>query len=208
MAVVGFLHTAAVHEPTFDALVAELAPELDVRTIVDEALLAAARARGPVAVRDQVAARLGELAGADMVVCTCSTIGGIAEDVGAELGLQVVRVDRPMAERAVEIGGRVVVVAALESTLGPTRRLIESVAAARSAEITIEVALVDGAWERFEAGDHDGFLDAIAGRLPALARRADVVVLAQASMAAAAERADRVEVPVLSSPRLAVAALA
>jgi hypothetical protein len=112
-----------------------------------------------------------------------------------------------MAERAVEIGGRIVVVAAVESTLGPTRDLLESVAAARGSDVPIEVRLIDGAWERFEAGDREGYVAAIAGALPGLAADAGVIVLAQASMAPAAEMVD-VGVPVLSSPRLAVEALA
>ena len=210
MAVVGFLHTSAVHIATFDRLVAEMAPGTTSHATVDEALLTLAREIGPrsTEVRERVTARIEQLAaaGADTIVCTCSTIGGVAETVGAERGRRVVRVDRAMAERAVATGGRVLVVAALASTLGPTRDLLESVAAAQEREVAIEVRLIEGAWARFEAGDDEGYLAAIAAALPTIAATCDVVVLAQASMAAAADRVD-LGVPVLSSPRLAVAAL-
>ncbi len=98
------------------------------------------------------------------------------------------------------------VAAALESTLSPTLELLEAVAADRQADIVIEVTVIDGAWERFEADDREGYVAAIAEALPAIADRCDAIVLAQASMSGAADRIT-VGVPVLSSPRLAVAAL-
>ena len=211
MPTVGFLHTSPVHVPTFRRLVAELIPGAPIVSVENEAVLDLARERGPGNddVRREVADLVGHLvdAGATTIVCTCSTIGDVAEDVGAELGLDVVRVDRPMAERAMQVGGRVVVVAAVESTLGPTRELLESVADAHGSDVVIDVRLVDGAWERFEAGDDEGYVAAIADALPELATEADVIVLAQASMAPAAALVE-VGVPVLSSPRLAVEALA
>ena len=43
---IGFLHTAAVHEATFDALVAEAAPAATTVVVIDDSLLADARERG------------------------------------------------------------------------------------------------------------------------------------------------------------------
>ena len=214
MSTLGFLHTSPAHVTTFDRLVAEEAVGTAVITVVDESLLARAQALGPdhPTVVGGVRAAIHALAGggADVIVCTCSTIGAVAETVGDELDRRVVRVDRPMAERAVELAGdgarRVLVVAALASTVGPTRDLIESVAAERGESIDVEIRVVARAWDRFEADDHDGYLAAIADALDAGADDCDVVVLAQASMAEAADRVD-IGVPVLSSPRLAVRSL-
>jgi len=178
--------------------------------VVDERLLERARRVGAAdpEVAEGIERALAELdrQGADVIVCTCSTIGGAAEIVGRRVGVAVVRVDRAMAERAVAIGGRVRVVAALESTLAPTRELLESVAADQGVELDVDVELIVGAWERFEAGDGDGYLALIADALAVHGLDCDVIVLAQASMAEAADRV-AVGVPVLSSPRLAVAAL-
>lgn len=217
MPTIGFLHTSDVHTAVFEALVAEVAATtaapLAVVSAVDTELLAVARRLGPEHpdVVAGLAARLAALgdAGADVVVCTCSTIGGSAESVGAALGTRTVRVDRPMAELAVATGGRIVVLAALESTLAPTRALLASVAADRGADVEIDLRLVEGAWERFEAGDSDGYLDAVAGEIATAADQADVVVLAQASMADATGRVESgtTDVPVLSSPRPAVEAV-
>lgn len=210
MATIGFLHTSLVHVATFEALVAELAPDRATVAFVDEALLDRARSSGvdDPGVTDGVQRALVELErqGAGMIVCTCSTIGGIAEMIGSSNGHRVVRVDRPMAERAVELGGRIVVVAAVESTLEPTRALLESVAAEFGVELELELQIVVGAWDRFEAGDREGYLAAIAEALVSIAERCGVIVLAQASMADAADRLD-LGVQVLSSPRLAVSSL-
>lgn len=212
MTTVGFLHTAPQHTATFRALVGELLPDADVVEVVDEILLDQARRHGErdVRVLGAVADRLAELVDADVVVCTCSTIGGVAERVGRAAGAVVVRVDRAMVDRAVEIaaagGGRIAVVAAIESTIGPTRQLFDEVMLATGAVLQIDLHVVDGAWERFEAGDLEGYLDVIASRLPSISADVDVVVLAQASMAPAVGRIDT-QVPILSSPRLAIEAV-
>ncbi len=57
-----------------------------------------------------------------------------------------------------------------------------------------------GAWEAFEAGDTDGYERLVEAAARALAPTVDVVVLAQASMAGAADRLRDLGVPVLTSP--------
>lgn len=212
MTTIGFLHTSPLHAATFRDLVAELLPDAQVIEVVDEIVLDQARRLGlrDVRVIGAVADRLAELIDADVVVCTCSTIGGIAEQVGRAAGTDVVRVDRSMVERAIELVGtghrRIAVVAALESTIEPTRALFDEVMLATGADIDVEVHVVPRAWEWFEAGDVERYLDTIAASLPTIASHVDVVVLAQASMAPAVARID-VTVPILSSPRLAIEAL-
>lgn len=206
---IGFLHTSPVHVPTFDQLVADQLPGVRAVHVVDEQLLSHARENGPDAVVDEVRRRLADLAdkGADVICCTCSTIGGVAEDVAgrAKLAASVFRVDRPMATRAVASGTRIAVIAALESTLAPTEALLREEATRNGATVTIELVTATGAWERFEAGDQRGYLDAITAAARCAASRADVIVLAQASMAAAEADLTDLGIPVLSSPSLAVA---
>ena len=206
----GFLHTADVHVAPFTDILRALSPDDRAVHVVDAALLTDARRRGGVdaELRTRIGAALGSLAarGAEAVVCTCSTIGGPAEEVGRGLGLEVLRVDRPMAERAVAGGDRIVVVAALESTLGPTRDLLLQAAAAAGRRVTIVDAPCLGAWRHFESGDEGRYFATLAAHLETLDRPGDVIVLAQASMAPV-ERLVHLTSPVLSSPRTAVAAL-
>lgn len=200
------LHTSPVHVPVFDALRDEAHPGLELRHHVDAGLLDRARREGPQAVTDAVRAVLRRAAaeGARAVLCTCSTIGAVAESAAGDAGVPVLRVDRPMAAAAVAAGSRVVVLGALRSTLEPTVALVEEEARRAGRPVEVRALLVDGAWSRFEAGDTEGFARVVAEAADAVTD-ADVIVLAQASMAPARERAGTA-VPVLASPAPGLAA--
>ncbi|MEU3275873.1 aspartate/glutamate racemase family protein [Streptomyces antibioticus] len=203
------LHTSAVHIPVFDALRDDTHPGLELRHHVDEGLLSRAREHGPDTVADEVRGVLARVAagGARAVLCTCSTIGAAAEAAGAVVGVPVVRVDRPMAAAAVAAGSRIVVLATVESTVAPTTELIEEEAGrAGRCPATVRTVLVPGAFERFAAGDGEGYVRLVAAAADAVTSAdADVIVLAQASMAPARELTTT-SVPVLSSPVLGLAA--
>ena len=120
---IAFLHTAATHPVLFDGLVQSIAPGTATRHVVREDLLE--QARNQDAASPAVAARVAEAAraaarGATLLVCTCSTIGALVEDAfrgDASGGCRALRIDRPMAERAVALAEKVAVVAALASTV-------------------------------------------------------------------------------------------
>ncbi|MFJ8660384.1 arylsulfatase [Streptomyces sp. NPDC093795] len=203
------LHTSPVHVPVFDGLRDLHHPGLALRHLVDEELLVRAREAGPEAVAGSVAAVLAAAVedGADAVLCTCSTIGAVAERQAGRLGVPVLRVDRPMAAEAARFP-RIIVVAALRSTVEPTVALIAEESGPKAS--LIATAVVDEAWELFEAGDRDGYLDAVAAavdRAPWTGTDDSVVVLAQASMADAVDRMTTRR-PVLASPRPGLAAAA
>jgi len=207
---VGFLHTAEVHVATFEGLARELMPAAATVHRVDPEALEVARQDGTAeGVRAVVAAHLAALRGdgCGIVLCTCSTLGRIAEELAGD-GLKVIRIDRPMLRRAVTRGPRIGVLVALTSTVEPTTRLLAEEAAEAGANITVEVSVVEGAWESFLAGDAEAYHASIAKAARALAGRCDVVVLAQASMEPAAALLAGLETPVLTSPRSAVEAVA
>ncbi|SDM34730.1 hypothetical protein SAMN04487981_101219 [Streptomyces sp. cf386] len=200
------LHTSPLHIPVFEALRQEHHPDLELRHFVDEELLARARREGPEAVADDVREELHRAVaeGARAVLCTCSTIGGVAEAAAAEAGVPVLRVDRPMAAAAVAEGERVVVLTTVESTLVPTASLIEDEAQRTGRPVEVRARLVEGAWERFDAGDVDGCARLVAAAADEVTD-ADAIVLAQVSIAPA-QQLVTTRVPVLSSPRPGLAA--
>jgi hypothetical protein len=204
------LHTSPVHIATFDHLLAELAPNIPATHLVDESLLQEARTAGQIT--PQLAQRIMTTLQAafdqeqTVVLCTCSTIGGCAEAVGAQIGRPVLRVDRAMADQAVALGQHIVVIAALASTLTPTRQLLEAAGQQANKPITLVEVLCEGAWARFEQGDQAGYWQMIAAELRRSARLGDVIVLAQASMAGAVPLCHELTIPILSSPRLGLAA--
>lgn len=201
-----FLHTSPVHIPTFEGLLAEIAPDIPVRHIVDESLLQEAREAGAILpqlkqkVTDTIFGAIAQ--NAQVLLCTCSTIGGCAEEIGRRMTAPVLRVDRPMVERAVRLGSRILLAATTASTLAPTRALIFD--AAQHVDKTVQVidVLCESAWTKFEQGDQEGYLQEIANQLRHVAPSGDVIVLAQASMAQAAMLCLDLSIPILSSPRL------
>ncbi|MFF3014522.1 arylsulfatase [Streptomyces sp. NPDC057939] len=194
------LHTSPVHVPVFEALRDRHHPDAALRHLVAPELLDRARVHGPGAVVGDIRARLDGVDGP--VLVTCSTIGAVAESLAPALGVPVSRVDRPMAVEAVRRGPRIAVLAAVGSTLAPTAELLAEVADGRP--VSVRTHLVDAAWPLFEAGDDAGFHAAVAAAADSVTD-ADVIVLAQVSMAGAAALA-RTRLPVLTSPRSGLAA--
>jgi Asp/Glu/hydantoin racemase len=205
---IGFLHTGAVHVPTFRRLREELAPGWQDLHIVDEELLADARRSGITpALAARVDARLHELAdgGADIIVCTCSSLGGHAEGRTPDVGVPVLRADRPMAEEAVAVGRRIAVVVTVPSTLEPTRALLRDAARRGDRDVELVDVRCESAWTHFEAGDLAAYASVIAANARNAAPGVDVILLAQASAAPAAALLADLPIPVLTSPRTAVA---
>lgn len=203
---VTLLHTSPVHCATFDGLRDRVKPGAKLIHTVREDWLARAREGGvDKGLATEIAAFVDAAAGP--VLCTCSTLGDAAAKAGA------IRIDAPMMRRAAQIGGRVLLVYALESTRAPSERLL-----AEAMEVcdqvgdragAYELLSLTGLWPFFEAGDHTGFVTQIAQAVDDyLNDHADirVVVLAQASMAGAAELLKDLSVVALSSPEPALQA--
>lgn len=200
-------HTTDANRDLFEAQFQALAPDIPLAHHVRADLLAAAQPAGLTPrIRREVALDLLRLAdaGAPVVLCTCSTLGPGAETAAELTDAVVLRVDRPMVERALARGPRIAAAAALTSTLGPTRDLVERVARERSLTPDIREVLVADAWPLFAAGDRAGYAASIAETLrrEAAAGGLDAIILAQASMAPAADLLADLGVPVLASPRL------
>lgn len=205
----GLLHTAPAQVAAFAAELDAADPAVPACHAVEAALLAGARAAGAVtpALAGRVAAAVDGLRarGARVVLCTCSTIGAAAEATSRATA-PVLRVDRPMAEAAVRAGERLAVLAALPSTLAPTVALLREAAATAGRVVEIRTITCEPAWAAFERGAREDYLAQVATAARAAATGADVLVLAQASMAPAAACLADLPLPVLSSPRLGVTA--
>jgi Asp/Glu/hydantoin racemase len=204
------IHTSPVLVPTFASLCARLVPGSPVFHMVDESLIKNTIAAGSLQ-KATVRRLVNQIdsaaqAGAGVVLVTCSSIGEGVKVARGLFDFPVLRIDEPMAERAVEAGRRIGVLATLETTLAPTVRLLEETAEAAGQRREVVSCLCEGAFDAVLAGDvatHDRL---VKEKLAGLSRAVDVVVLAQASMArvvAELPPGDRT-VPILSSPELAV----
>ena len=199
------IHTVGTNPAAFDKLSAELLPGVAVEHVVDESLLQDTIRLGELtsATRERFAehARRALASKPDAVMLTCSSVGPAAD------GLGVQRIDQAMAERAVALGTRIGIAATLPTTLGPTSDLVRSAAAKAGKQVEIRTELAEGAFALLAAGDAAEHDRRVRAALERLADWADVVVLAQASMARATSGAASLEaggrqVPLLTSPRL------
>ena len=151
-----------------------------------------------------------ELAGADYIMVTCSSIGPAVEAAAKARGVPVLRVDQPMADKAVASGKRIGVIATLRTTLEPTADLISRRATAAGKEIELTSRLCEGAFEALMSGDPATHDVKVSATLKELSKQVDVIVLAQASMARVVEtlKAEDKRVPILASPSIAMEYLA
>jgi Asp/Glu/hydantoin racemase len=204
------IHTSPVIVPTFAALCAKFLPDSPVFHMVDESLIKNTIAAGSLqksTVRRLVAhIDSATQAGAGAVLVTCSSIGEGVWVARELFDVPVLRIDEAMAERAVEIGPRIGVLATLQTTLAPTVRLLEDIAAARGSRREVVSWLCAGAFEAVLAGDGATHDRLVREGLAELGGRVDVVVLAQASMArvVADLPPEGRTIPILSSPELAI----
>ncbi|MDP3952669.1 aspartate/glutamate racemase family protein [Microbacterium sp.] len=199
---VGVLHTVPALVPVFDQLLSAHRDDLDIVHVADASLLSRAIAHGVTddvrtSLRDHLAALRS--AGAEAVLVTCSSIGEAAVEAAASVGVPLRRIDAPMATeaatRAVAGSGRILVLATLEATLGPTTRLVEAAAAEASRAVSVESLVVEGAAAARGGGDTEAH-DALIAAAITEAGDVDAIVLAQASMASGANHDPRV----LTSP--------
>lgn len=206
--VVCIVHTSFVSVTQLTEIFAELAPQAQIRHIVDDTLLPEVLANRGVTprVRSRMCEyyRAAELAGADLIFNQCSSVGEVADLAATMVNVPVIKVDTRMAETACKTGRRVGVVATLETTLGPTCRLIEATAARLGAEVEITRCLVEGAFDKLIAGDRAQHNQMVLAAIRDLFSRTDVIVCAQGSMMAIVPDLGATPVPVLTSPRLGV----
>lgn len=204
------MHTAEQHVVTFEGLLAQQSPTTPRKHLVREDLLEHIRARGDtIELQEHVQGALQSLAqSSEVIVCTCSSLGAIAENLAEnlELSVSVLRIDRALAEAAIKQGNRILVLATLESTLEPTSCLFFEVNQHHQAAINIK--LCEGAWEAFARGDLDAYAQKIANAAHkhCQERSYDVIALAQASMAIALDQPNFPNTPTLTSPALGIKA--
>ena len=186
------------------AFLQERVPGVQVEFITDSTLLKDVRAAGgpTQAVIDRMTlyARAAEISGADLIVNSCSTVGEVADIYAQEVRIPVMKIDRPMAEEAVALGTKIALIATVETTLGPSQRLIESIGAARGRVMKCTQYLQNEAWDALHAGhpeEHNRILLSAIRELDTMGY--DAIVMAQVSMRALLPELKDVKTPLLCS---------
>jgi Asp/Glu/hydantoin racemase len=200
------IHTTPVTVKPLKDLADELLPGWEIIDYVDDSILPQLASNdGALAeVIDKLVgmARLAEKAGAMAILSACSSVGEAVSDMSQAVSIPVVRIDERMAEEAVQRGKRIGVAATVRTTLNPTKRLLLSKAASAGVEVDLVPILVSEAYQKLVSGDQAGHDQILAEALEGLAQRAEVVILAQASMMRVLPRLpEPLHSKFLSSPR-------
>ncbi len=138
--------------------------------------------------------------GATLLYNACSSVGDVVYAVRPlfeQLGIPLVAIDDEMAACAVQKASRIAVIATLSTTLEPTCRLIRRCAQQQGKSVALVESVVD-----VYGLEPEPYALALENAGKAAAEQADVILLAQGSMAFCEQRiANATGLPVLSSPR-------
>lgn len=205
---IAMIHTVSGLIPLFDRLAQQHLPQWQCFNMLDESLLRGTIREG--ALSQTTMWRLAQMirsaveAGASAVVVTCSSLGPAVDAAQPFCPVPLFRIDEGMAETAVTLGARIGVLATLRTTLDPTSALIRRRAAQAGRHCTVIAELADGAFQKLGSGDAAAHDALVARSLRDLAPHADVIVLAQASMARALAlvQGELPPLPVLTSPEI------
>ena len=121
--------------------------------------------------------------GADAILNICSSVGQAAEDAAKLVDIPVYRIDRPMAEKAVELTSDVGVLATVATTLGPTSEIIRRCGNEVNKTMNVSENLAKGAFEKLMDGEREAHDKILMETALKVAETADVIVFAQATMA-------------------------
>ncbi|MBN1415264.1 MAG: hypothetical protein JW973_09205 [Bacteroidales bacterium] len=206
------VHTALAMVEPITILFKEHLPDVKLNHIVDDSLIQEVIANN--AVTSSVSKRLISCfymavdAGADLIFNTCSSVGEIVQLARNLIPIPLLKIDDPMAIKAVETASTIGVLATLPSTLTPTVNLLKAMAAERSKRIDVVEGMAEGAFQAVMNGDREKHDNLILKASEAVAGEVDLFVLAQGSMAKIEGRlAKATGKKVLSSPLSGVLAV-
>jgi Asp/Glu/hydantoin racemase len=203
------IHTSFVSVEALNELFREILPDVEVRNIVDDSLLPEAMANNGITPgivsRISSYARQAESLGAHIILNQCSSVGEAADQAATTISIPYIKIDQAMAEKAVQLGSRIAVVATVASTLAPSCRLVEKAAMQAGKRVEVVPCLVDGALDiLMKEKNREKHNRLVKEKIESIAGEVDVIVLAQGSMIILLPELQHISIPVLTSPRSGV----
>ncbi len=198
------LHTVTGLVDFFRPLLSEHLPDVETYHMVDESLLedAIANVDAPSLrwrLADHVAS--AHKAGVAGILVTCSSVSELVDAVRPLSSVPLFKIDDAMAASAVGDGKNIALICTTSSTVAPSTRQLTRAASEAGREVEVRASLVAGAFDALKAGNRDRHDELVLQECMRSAEEADVIVLAQASLArledSVRERAGR---RVVSSP--------
>ena len=203
------IHTSPVSLNDLKALCKEIIPEVEMVNIIVDSLLEEVKKNNgltPGIIKRMCSyVQCADSLQPDLIFNQCSSVGEAFDIAKKQTSSMTLKVDEPMAEKAVELGRKIAVVATVASTMKPSCNLVRTKAKDIGKDVVVDEFLVDGALdilmkEKNQEKHNKLCLETI--RKAAIDH--DVVVLAQGSMTVLLPYLVEFEKPVLTSPRMAI----
>lgn len=209
---IGFVHTGVPIGMMLKKMMSESMPDIPNFHIVDDSLiqdlLQAEEFTPSILKRLSAQISMAKEAGADIIMVTCSSIAPGVDFAKKLVDIPVMKIDEPMAEKAIETADTVGVLATAKTTLVPSVQLIKQVAEKKGKPVKVKSKLISEAFDFFLQGDMDNHDRLVKSAGLELAQQSDVLVLAQASMSHLAGEIEKASgTPTLTSPQIAMDAL-
>lgn len=197
------IHTSPVSLNDLKALVKKYMPDVELVNIIDDSLLEEVKKNnGPtpqIISRMNMYVQVANSLHPDLIFNQCSSVGEAFDVAKKSTTIPTLKIDEPMAKKAVELGNKIGVIATVKSTMLPSCNLIK-----RKAVEVIEY-LVDGALDiLMKEKNVEKHNQLVLSKIEEASKACDVIVLAQGSMTAILPYIKNVDKPVLTSPELAI----
>jgi aspartate/glutamate racemase len=154
-------------------------PDVRVVNIMDDSLLAECldhnRATRPVLKRIQYYVLAAEAMGADVAMCSCTTVSEAICAARYYVSIPIFNIDEPMARKAVRQGHRVGIVATVPTSPAATRRQLERAALEAGVSIEIKTAISEKAFEHLQRGEINEHNELVHREMDRLAEEVDVL---------------------------------
>jgi len=162
-------------------------PDVRVTNIMDDSLLSESLAHNgatpQVIKRIQFYVLAAEALGADVAMCSCTTVGEATRIAREYASIPVFNIDEPMAREAVRLGRRLGIIATVPTSPAATRRQLERAAAAAGVSLSIKIAVNEKAFAHLQQGEIERHNELVYREMDKLAKTVDVLVLGQISLA-------------------------
>jgi Asp/Glu/hydantoin racemase len=162
-------------------------PDVRVFNIMDDSLLcesiAHRKATNQVLKRIQFYALAAEAMGADVAMCSCTTVGEATRIARQYTSIPVFNIDEPMAREAVRNGRKLGIIATVPTSPAATQRQLEYAAADAGVKISIKIAVNEKAFACLQKGEIEKHNELVHREMDKLASKVDVLVLGQISLA-------------------------
>jgi hypothetical protein len=210
---VTFVHTSAVAISPLMQFYGQQARELEITNLLDDGVMR----YFSLGEESLAQSRFEELIStathtyhAELIMLTCSTVSKqLMGELRRRTSVTLLKIDEPMARKAIGAGSQVGVVVTFSPTVEPTRALLLETAKELGKTIELKFEVLPAAYDALLAGDqakHDQLLIDGVGRL--VREKVDAIVLAQVSMARAQPLLEaRFQKPIFSSLRTSLDAI-